>query len=455
MSFSGLRTNWSSTHTKSKVRSVDRLEHREDVLLLLGFVLFFTEGAVTNAVSAVVGPFGQTIVNVVVAVIIFAPLTAAILSKAARGARIHVGAFPILYVALIFGFMTTLLVHPEYEAIMFAPEWPHHIGTFVLSPTSAIFAYLVVSLVEKPSLLFNALVAFAYVNFLYGSLRFINFQLTGYWTGYSFTGAEERLTYSLGFGYDVLAVYLVLLILAFRRNRPLVHGLLAFMALAMIAIAGGRAALLLAVVGSATVIFYYGARGTRKSPWAVLGLILTGVSAIVLVLAFEAVLETVTGVLNSLGIDSRSVDSLTSGEFQDDNGRAKIYEMAQDLIANGGLLGHGLYGDRYAISGRFFWGYPHNIVYELIISFGPLVGVILMLSFLFWIVRGFWTAATPEFQEVILVCFVMSLQLMISNSYLLLPWFWALLAASRLSIKNRQQIRSPEEDSTRTGSAVV
>ncbi|MGO1874281.1 MAG: O-antigen ligase family protein [Canibacter sp.] len=407
----------------------------EESLLILTFVLFILEGAVTNAAEFGFEALGLPGSQFAVGIIVYLPAVIAFLSRFTRGGRVHIGTFVVLYTTLATGFLLTAVLKPERISLMTAPEWPHNIYSYIFSPLSGIFAFLIIRALNRPEVITRALVLCAYANFAYGLVRYASFTVRGYWTGYSFTGEEQRLTYSLGFGYDMLLCVAVFGLLAFTGPRRWLHAILALASIGMIAVAGSRGPLLFAIISIATLVLYFGLSRARTSPLAAAGLALTVAFTSTLIAGFSSIIDWISRTLESMGISSRSVQSLASGEFGDDNGRAKIWDMSVELIQTGGLTGHGFYGDRIVISDRFFWGYPHNIALEFIITFGPIVGSILLLSIILLLARALAVSLSPAYQHILLVFFVMTLHLLISNSFLLSSWFWGLLAAIQLTLR--------------------
>lgn len=424
----------------------------EDFLLSVTFVLFILQSAVLNAAEAGFAALNLPGAEVAVAIIVYLPLMVALLSRFVRGGRIQVGTFAILYSALAFGFFLTAVTRPETVALMTDPGWPHNIFSYVFSPLSAIFAFLLVRLMDRPSLILKALILCAYVNFAYCLVRYAAFVVRGYWTGYSFTGEEARLTYSLGFGYDMLTSVSVFGLLIFLGPRRMLHAALTAASVGMIAIAGSRGPLLFAIITLAILLLYFGFTRAKTSPLAAAGLALGFAALTTITVAFSQIIDALSRTLESQGISSRSIQALASGDFGDDNGRSKIWEMATELITDGNLLGHGFYGERVVISQRFFWGYPHNLFLEFLTTFGPLVGTFLIIGFIVQLVRAFTRAPDEEHRLIILVFFVMILQLLLSNSYLLSPWFWGLLAVIQLSLRaaDTRRHRGPTTGATAT-----
>lgn len=90
--------------------------------------------------------------------------------------------------------------------------------------------------------------------------------------------------------------------------------------------------------------------------------------------------------LESLGVSSRTIELMTSGfdSMTDDNGRYIIWENCRTAISQKPWTGYGIGGDRnLMLLGKNYISrvggvYAHNIIYELLLDFGVIIGSLLL-----------------------------------------------------------------------------
>lgn len=119
---------------------------------------------------------------------------------------------------------------------------------------------------------------------------------------------------------------------------------------------------------------------------------------------------------------------LLQGEIADDNNRSRIYETAIQMIRNGGLFGYGAYGDRYVIGNIAFVGYCHNIILEILIDFGILLGGIFCLRMFYASIKIMFFAQEKEWGDIYMILFVSVTKLFLSGSFWYSEAFWGALA---------------------------
>ena len=181
-----------------------------------------------------------------------------------------------------------------------------------------------------------------------------------------------------------------------------------------------------AIVGS-LLMFFCGARGpilclvvaivlyvlfmTDEQTVKVL-LILATVFAVLLVLAFwEPLLNLLSQVAESIGVESRIVEKMRDGTLTDDSGRGEVRDQ---LLSQLRLFGYGLYGDRGITEGR----YAHNFFLEIMVQYGLLVGSAIVIYIVILILAGFFTKDRDK--KILFIAFFSAsvIKLMMSSSYL-------------------------------------
>lgn len=118
--------------------------------------------------------------------------------------------------------------------------------------------------------------------------------------------------------------------------------------------------------------------------------------------------------LSEMGIDSRTIGLLLSGEITKTSGREGLYEITVDAIKQHSLFGLGLWGDRKYLNGH----YCHNVLLEVCADFGLLLGPLLLVTGAALVCAAL--ASVHGKQRAILVKYICAglLPLMVSHSYL-------------------------------------
>lgn len=404
----------------------------KQMLANMSFIMFFASDMISFCTARLFRLYGLAdYAWILTSLIVYFPF---LLMPLVRGERRRSRDFLLLWVAALSAFGITILVHPEYEA------WFHHplygVFNYIFRPDRALYAYLMVRMVNDPRQILKNLKYVSYLLTVYGLYKFAGAMRAGSWLTLTANGYEE-LSYSMSFGYDMMLPAMVFLYYALK-DKELLAGGLGLLCLLMILTAGSRAPLLWIMVFLAVLLSRGFMTSKVKRIWGltvpVFGLIY---------LKFEAVMGFLAVFLQNHGISARSMNMLLAGSISDDNGRSEIYRMSLEMIKNMGFFGYGLYGDRYVIGNYYFWGYPHNIFLEILLSFGLLVGGLLILFLLWHAVRTLIKCRDDDWLDLFLIFLVCSLKLLLSDSYWYIPEFWA--AAAVAYSWNRQQKISDKE----------
>ena len=191
--------------------------------------------------------------------------------------------------------------------------------------------------------------------------------------------------------------------------------------------AGSRGALLcIAVFLPICMLVYWREFCKYATKTIIIGILLSTV-LIVIALMWDNIALLLSVYLNSVGAQSRTIEMFVNGEMTEANGRDIIYDTAVELIKEGGLFGHGVYGDRYEIGKRFYWGYAHNFFLEVFVCFGYLGGSI-FIGWLIYNVGKMIARCKDACWKALLVIFLSScVKLVFSDSFWYYKPFWALI----------------------------
>lgn len=319
--------------------------------------------------------------------------------------------------------LITYLFHPEYGSWLFQGEF--NIWLSVFRPDQAIYLYLFIRLIDDPEKILKTLKWSAFILLAYNLYKYYySVHILGYWIGTGISrGAEGE--YNLAFGYDVLLLFVIFTMLGKIKNKW--YYVLSLISLFCIVMAGSRGPLL----GVSLILLVFLLDIIKNRPMVqriTLFLTFTVVSVLVIV-NFSNILLAVAYFLQRMGLSSRTIVSIISGNAFDDTGRLRLYEIALDLIRTGGPFGNGIYGDRYVISSlTTMWiGYCHEVALEILIDYGYLLGGGILVILIRRIVR---IICAPEsaWRTVYIILLISASQLILSGSYLYISTFWGAIA---------------------------
>lgn len=141
--------------------------------------------------------------------------------------------------------------------------------------------------------------------------------------------------------------------------------------------------------------------------------------ALVTIIFWDFILEKFTLFLTSIGISSRTLMILSDYDFFS-SGRIRLYNSLLMGIAKRPFFGYGIYGDRYLLNGI----YAHNIVLEILIGFGMILGTFIILIFSCYGFLKIFRAEKRNRNMYIILLFYCLFPLLISSTYLTNISFW-------------------------------
>lgn len=223
-------------------------------------------------------------------------------------------------------------------------------------------------------------------------------------------------SYNMSFSYGCLLPMIAL----YYKKKPLSIAVSLILLLTVIAIGSRGAAIVFAVYILADAFI-------SRSRSALL--------VIVAVLCTLFILPSFSSWLSNFGISSRTISLYSEGELLSyDAGRGEIYKAFSFDSVEHPLIGIGLYGDRYYTGG----GYCHNVLLEICIDFGFVVGPLLMLFLLFCFAHLYFNVSMDKKRLLLkYLCFGL-MPLMASGSYLQSPYLSVLIGMSCL-INNKRR----------------
>lgn len=155
----------------------------------------------------------------------------------------------------------------------------------------------------------------------------------------------------------------------------------------------------------------------------------------VLIFAFyfsNDILELIQPIIKSAGMSTRIIDYAIGNQLFDDSGRGDIHKQLFAMLNEKPIFGYGLAGDR-TMTGM----YAHQILYELLFSFGYFIGGVLFLIIVCVIYSAIkHTASIGELMFVLILFCCGFLSLFMSGTFITSQSFYMLLGYCFNLIKN-------------------
>lgn len=170
-----------------------------------------------------------------------------------------------------------------------------------------------------------------------------------------FTGVVSITSYNMAFSFACVLPFVVFY--SHRKSYDLLACLLLFIVVLSI---GARGPALCMIIFVIIDMFQH------KSKWRIVVLVI-GISFVFLLPLF-------IGWLDGLGISSRTLEMLMSGEISSDTGRSSIRRYFVNQIFEHPLFGIGMFGDRLLND----VAYCHNLILEIFLNFGILLGAFIV-----------------------------------------------------------------------------
>lgn len=339
------------------------------------------------------------------------------------GKKRKIGDFLLIWLFMFLSCMITYAFHPNYRSWLF--EGQFNIWRSIFYPDQAIYLYLFIRLIDDPEKIFKTLKWAALLLLAYNLYKFVfSVYIQGYWES---TGVYKDATedYNLGFGYDVLFLFVIFMVLGKREGKK--YYLLAGISLFCIVMAGSRGPLL--GVGLILLVQLLDKIKNRPLTERVILITLFIAAMTIFIINFTAIMVGIALLLQKFGISSRTLLKIISGEITDGSGRAKLYEIALDLIRTGGPFGNGIYGDRVAISSKTtMWiGYCHEIALEILVDYGYVLGGIFLILIVRRIIK-ILSSKDSDWRNLYIIFLISASQLLLSGSYLFTNLFWGCFA---------------------------
>ena len=325
----------------------------------------------------------------------------------------------MLYVAIILFFCATALIHPNY--IPFYTRKDFGVWDHVLNPYRGIYAYLFIRLIREPKRVLKLMKIAGWIMVIYFLDELIKASKNGYWIGQGRTGSV-KMSYSVAFGYQALPFLLVYLHLALTEKKPMdIAGTAIYVV--MVLAGGSRGPILFMAEYLLLFILIRASRSKRAVVYMACVCLLLGLVYVF----YDRLLNFAVYFVGKLGFKSRFLESILSGNIADDNNRSEIWAAAIQMIRDK-PWGYGAMGSRHVISSVIYAGYPHSILFELLIDYGIFIGGLMIVAIAVGSYVLLFKSSGTGWSDVFLPFFCAASCLLISMTYWSVPTFWACLA---------------------------
>ena len=189
----------------------------------------------------------------------------------------------------------------------------------------------------------------------------------------------------------------------------------------------------IALIGS-IVLLMYGSRGSLLTIGILVvyllwlkyknkKIVIVGIfGAVILIIMGPLFMDVLLKYLVKVGINSRSIEKLISGNFLKSNDRLSIYKYLIGILGKNLFVGVGICGDRYWLP-KHFSGmdatYTHNLFLEILLDYGILIGGLIIAISFYLLFKCLIREKNLEKKSFFSVFFFVSyVQLMISRSWI-------------------------------------
>ncbi|NLM19704.1 MAG: O-antigen ligase family protein [Clostridiaceae bacterium] len=409
-------------------------------------ILFFAQRFITYLMVSSLGKIGPVFIMGILGLM----YVVAVVYKYKQNKRLDFLIFFALFFLVITLSFLSILRIPDLKFWIFGSQM--NLPVQLIDVRKTIFALLIVILVKDFNKILRNIYYASLLNFVYLLYQAVLYLLSGNWDAY-YSLPARNMIYNMSYGYEMIFVCIVLIIMAFIK-KSLILLTMGSLALACSTFFGSRGSLLIFMTFALLMILVYAGDSPKINRTTIkekLRYLLNVILVITISFLLMLLIPKLDRALDNLKekwapaeselalmegsddlaesedtLSSRTVDSVIGGEFLDSNGRIKIWQTAFNSYLESPIFGKGIYGDRLEVGKRWYWGYSHNIVLELMNHFG-IFGLAFFGYLLYSVIKKI--IRSPEKTTRLLYIIVLSLcaKLFLSDSYLISAYFWLLI----------------------------
>lgn len=376
------------------------LKKSDDEKIALMFTAFFSYNIITLLINTIVNFFvPNTPIDTFVCLMVYGYIIILALKPVSR--RITVGnAMFLLLCILIYCSHIVLFPNNSDLLIDFAAKFVFTVLPLYLLGASIRNYKIVLEYFEKSSH-FMVFIAFAYYIILIAS-------------------GQELHEDNMSFAYYLLP-FAIISIYSVMSAFSLIALLRAVLSVITIALTGTRGPFVCLAISIVLFIFFCQKNQSKKIFWtiAVIAMIFFFFSN-----AFINLLEKANDFLLKNNIENRIISKILEEDLLNDSGRDNITLVLQNAIWEKPLFGYGIMGDR-VLTGT----YAHNLLNELMIDFGVVIGGLLFITVTALVIKAFLKANVSVAYKIISIFLTSTVfvKLFVSGSYIQEPILFLLL----------------------------
>ena len=206
-------------------------------------------------------------------------------------------------------------------------------------------------------------------------------------------------------------------------RRDFLSILLSVISIGLILVGGSRGAAFTCIVYFA--LLYIARKHKKLTIKSFLIFFLSIGTIFVLILNINLVIIWLSSTLEKFGFSSRTLNLYLGVGYEQGLLRySDRSELQLPLIKQINFFGHGLFGDRLFLSGA----YAHNILLEVLINFGYIVGTLICILFITYVIKSFKVAFKTSSDSIAILLLtgisLICVKYMFSSSYLHATEFW-------------------------------
>lgn len=146
--------------------------------------------------------------------------------------------------------------------------------------------------------------------------------------------------------------------------------------------------------------------------------------------------------LKNSGMEFRTIAELANGNFFDTSTRDLIYEKSVQIIEMNGPKISGLFSDRFYIRQYKQWiAYPHNLILEVLIDFGTVLGSLILGLIIFRVVFTILKGSSEKKLLCIMISSLVLCRLMVSSSFMIEGFFYIFIGVIFSKVVNLKKVR--------------
>lgn len=379
---------------------LDISQKNDDEKIALMFTAFFSYNLITLFVNTIVNFFvPNTPVDTIICMIVYACFIIFALGPVAR----RISAVNVLFVLIcILIYFLHLLIYPDNEKLLL-----EFFPTFILT---VLPLYLLgYSIRNYKTLLYYFEKSSHYMVFIAFSYYLI-----------LITSGQELHEDNMSFAYYLLP-FAIISFYSVMNSFSFMAFLRAVLSFITLVLTGTRGPLMCLAVSVVLYIFFYQTNKAKKFFWIAA---LIAFAIFIFSNTFISFLEKTNDFLLNRNIDNRIINKFLEEDLFNDSGRDSITQILRNAVWEKPFLGYGIMGDRVLAD-----TYAHNIVYELMIDFGVVMGIGLFAVVSAAVIRNVLsTGFSNEYRAFFVLLISCSfIKLFVSGSYIQEPNFFLLL----------------------------